>query len=261
MPPRNASVPELKTQTMDRILAAGEPARRLASGETTVTRMIARGLLRKPMRSLGWIMGAGVAFAIFGNILLMQPERHKAPMFVGNPQIHTTPQATLVPLPPQRPTSIERDSETLRRNELLRDIQLELGRRGFYAGEPDPTAMGRTNRAIRDFQAAAGLPVNGEASDVLLASIMTSTLRPRDQIANLLRNAPVDRLERPETVVAIQRALTRLGYGPLSDDGHFGPGTRAALDKFEKDRKLPGRGNNPTRVIRELAQISGIAID
>jgi peptidoglycan hydrolase-like protein with peptidoglycan-binding domain len=254
-------VPDLKTQTMDRILAAGEPARRLANGETTVTRMIGRGLLRSPMRSLGWIGGAGVAFAIFGNILLMQPERHKAPMFVGNPQIHATPQATLMPLPPARPTTIERDTETSRRAELIRDIQLELGRRGFYSGEPDPSAMGRTNRAIRDFQTAAGLPVNGEASDALLATIMTSSLRPRDQIASILRNTPADRLERPETVVAIQRALTRLGYGPLKDDGHFGTGTRAALDKFEKDRKLPGRGDNPTRVIRELAQASGIAID
>jgi peptidoglycan hydrolase-like protein with peptidoglycan-binding domain len=62
-------------------------------------------------------------------------------------------------------------------------------------------------------------------------------------------------------VVAVQRALTRLGYGPLKDDGHFGPGTRAALDRFERDRKLPARGDNPTRVLRELAQASGIALD
>jgi hypothetical protein len=258
--PWKDAVPELKSQTMDRILAAGEPARRLAKGETTVSRLIGRKILRKPGRSLAWIAGGGVAFAIFGNIMLLQPERHRAPMFVGNPQIHAEPQATQIPLPQARPAQIERDAEVLRKAELLREIQVELARKGFFAGEPDASAAPKTAKAIRDFQAAASLPVNGEATDALLASILTSNIRPRDQIASLLRG-PNDRLERPETVVAIQRALSKIGYGPLKDDGHFGAGTRAALDKFEKDRKLPSRADSPARVMRELAQASGIAID
>jgi peptidoglycan hydrolase-like protein with peptidoglycan-binding domain len=259
MPP-NAALPDSRNDTMDRILAAGEPARRLIRGETTVTRMAVGRIVRNPARSLAWIAGGIVCAAIFGNILLMQPEQHRAPMFVGNPQIHATPQPAQVPLPPTRPAVIERDLETARKADLLRDIQIELARKGFYLGEPDATASARTIRAIRDFQGAANLPVTGEATDALLASILTSTIRPRDQIANLLRN-PTDRLERPETVVAIQRALNKLGYGPLRDDGTFGPGTRAALDRFEKDRKLPSRTENPARVMRELAQASGIAVE
>jgi peptidoglycan hydrolase-like protein with peptidoglycan-binding domain len=245
---------------MDRILSAGEPARRLIRGETTVTSLAVHRILRDPARSLAWIAGGIVCAAIFGNILLMQPERHRAPMFVGNPQMHATPQPAQVPLPQARPAAIERDAEAARKADLLRDIQIELARKGFYPGEPDATAQAKTIRAIRDFQAAASLPVTGEATDALLASILTSSIRPRDQIANLLRN-PTDRLERPETVVAIQRALTKLGYGPLRDDGAFGPGTRAALDRFEKDRKLPSRYDNPARVMRELAQASGIAVE
>ena len=245
---------------MERILSAGQPARRLISGETTVTRMAIRRILRNPVGSLVWIAGGAACAAIFGNILLMQPEQHRAPMFVGNPQIHATPQPAQVPLPQARPSLIERATEAFRRTDLLREIQLELARKGFYAGEPDGTANAKTIRGIRDFQGAANLPVTGEASDALLASLLTSNIRPRDQIAYLLRN-PADRLERPETVAMIQRALTKLGYGPLRDDGAFGPGTRAALDRFEKDRKLPSRYDNPARVMRELAQASGMAVE
>ncbi len=258
--PRNADVPDRKTPTMDMILAAGDPVRKLAKGETTVTRLVGQRILRNPVVSLAWIIGGGAVFAVFANILLMQPERHRAPMFVGNPLIHATPQPATTPLPQPRPATIDREAEILRRAELLRDIQIELGTRGFYTGEPDPAATAKTAQSIRDFQNAARLPVNGQANDALLAAILTSNIRPKDQIMGVLRSSP-DRLERPETVVAIQRALTKIGYGPLRDDGHFGAGTRAALDRFEKDRKLPSRTENPARVMRELAQASGIAIE
>jgi peptidoglycan hydrolase-like protein with peptidoglycan-binding domain len=253
-------VPDFKNPTMDRILAAGEPARKLAKGETTVTRLLGRRILRSPLGALGWIVGGGAAFAVFFNITLMQPEQHRAPMFVGNPLIHAAPQPTQTPLPPVRPANIARDSEAVRRAELVRDIQVELARKGFFVGEPDSGATAKTTQAIRDFQGAAGLAVTGQPSESLLASILTSSVAVRDQIAGMLRNT-ADRMERPETVVAIQRALTRIGYGPLRDDGNFGAGTRAALDRFERDRKLPPRGDNPARTLRELSQAAGIAIE
>ncbi len=188
-------------------------------------------------------------------------------MFVGTPQMHATPVPADVPLPPTR--AGERDAEEARRVELLRDIQVELQRRGLLQGEADGAPGPRTAKAIRDAQGQLGLPANGEPSEALLAALLTgpsstgavpSPARPRDQIANLLKASP-DRFERPATVAAVQRALSRLGYGPLKDDGQFGPGTRAALDRFERDRKLPSRVENPNRVLRELSQASGIAID
>ncbi len=44
------------------------------------------------------------------------------------------------------------------------------------------------------------------------------------------------------TVLDIQRALNKAGYGPLTEDGQMGPSTKTALTKFETDRKLPPRG-------------------
>ncbi len=240
-------------------MKAAGPARQLARGETTVTRLALRRLMRAPQRSLTALACIGIAGAVIVN-MMMQPERHRAPIFAGNPVEHAAPRPSPVPPPPPRPASLEREAEAIRRAELLRDLQVELGRRGFFIGDPDPNATQRTAQAIRDFQAAAGLPVNGQPSDALLAAVITSKLRARDQILNLIRSS-AGPLERPETVAAIQRALTKLNYGPLKDDGQFGPGTRAALDRFEKDRRLPPRGDNPARVLRELAQASGVAID
>ncbi|RVU12599.1 peptidoglycan-binding domain-containing protein, partial [Methylobacterium oryzihabitans] len=60
----------------------------------------------------------------------------------------------------------------------------------------------------------------------------------------------------PDKDVAFaQRALVKLGYGPLAVDGVIGPGTRAALDRFERDRRLTGVSRG---TLRELAARSGL---
>ena len=62
-------------------------------------------------------------------------------------------------------------------------------------------------------------------------------------------------------VLAAQRALNKLNYGPIKPDGLFGPGTRQAIERFERDRKLPVTGEVSGRTARELAAASGIAMD
>lgn len=52
----------------------------------------------------------------------------------------------------------------------------------------------------------------------------------------------------------VQRALTKLGYGPLKDDGLMGPGTKAAIEKFERDRKLPVKGEAAGPTLRALTR-------
>ena len=252
-------MPDPSASAFGRIESAARPIRELAHGRTSATRLILRALMRDPLRSAALLATGGVGFAVFANILLLQPERHRSPMFVGVPQIHSAPLPADVPLPQARPSTVDPGSE------LLREIQTELHRRGLLQGEPDGAPGPKTAKAIRDMQAQLGLPVTGESSEALLAAMLTGpaappVARPRDQIANLLK-ASGDRFERPTTVAAVQRALTKLGYGPLKDDGQFGSGTRTALDRFERDRKLPSRADNPNRVLRELSQASGIAID
>ena len=58
-------------------------------------------------------------------------------------------------------------------------------------------------------------------------------------------------------VIAVQRALNDYGYGPVKVTGSFGAETVSAIQKFERDRKLPVTGQISPRVLRELAALSG----
>lgn len=61
-------------------------------------------------------------------------------------------------------------------------------------------------------------------------------------------------------VMEIQKALARLGYGPIRIDGVFGAATEEAIQRFERDRRLPVTGQMSERVIRELTAVSGFSI-
>ena len=68
-------------------------------------------------------------------------------------------------------------------------------------------------------------------------------------------------IEPNKAVLGAQRALNKLGYGPIKPDGLAGPGTRQAIERFERDRKLPVTGEPSGRTGRELATASGIPLD
>ena len=60
---------------------------------------------------------------------------------------------------------------------------------------------------------------------------------------------------------AVQRALTEFGYGQLKPTGVIGADTHAAIQKFERDRKLPVTGQLSDRLIRDLTVLTGRPID
>lgn len=59
---------------------------------------------------------------------------------------------------------------------------------------------------------------------------------------------------------AAQRALAKLGFGDLKADGIIGPGTRAAIERFEKSKGLPVTGELNPKTVKALAAASGISI-
>jgi peptidoglycan hydrolase-like protein with peptidoglycan-binding domain len=72
------------------------------------------------------------------------------------------------------------------------------------------------------------------------------------------RNDPASSTRR---VAAVQRTLTEYGYGQLKPTGIVGSETQAAIQKFERDRKLPVTGQMSDRLVHELAAMTGKAID
>jgi peptidoglycan hydrolase-like protein with peptidoglycan-binding domain len=59
----------------------------------------------------------------------------------------------------------------------------------------------------------------------------------------------------------MQRALTEYGYGQLKTTGNIGPETQAAIQKFERERKMPVTGQLSERLVRELAAMTGRPIE
>jgi hypothetical protein len=109
-------------------------------------------------------------------------------------------------------------------------------------------------------------------------------LRPGDPLGNLVRAtsapaAPTANAPRPpgaipaasapargdttntvvssQRVAAVQRALTDYGYGQIKATGTVGADTQAAIQKFERERKLPLTGQMSDRLVKELGLATG----
>lgn len=73
-----------------------------------------------------------------------------------------------------------------------------------------------------------------------------------DAIADLLSS---------RRVMALQRALAQYGYGQIKPTGVVDAETRAAIEKFERERRLPVTGQPSERVARELTSLIGRPLD
>ncbi|MFL5324510.1 MAG: peptidoglycan-binding protein [Microvirga sp.] len=97
------------------------------------------------------------------------------------------------------------------------------------------------------------------------AAVASPAAKPasRDPIGDLIRGVDPASVAKDASakVAAAQRALTKLGYGTLKSDGAIGPGTRQAIEKFERDRRLPVTGDLNPRTTRELSAQAGMPID
>jgi peptidoglycan hydrolase-like protein with peptidoglycan-binding domain len=73
---------------------------------------------------------------------------------------------------------------------------------------------------------------------------------PRDSIGDLITSSS-------KRLMAVQRALADYGYGPVKPTGGFTIETRMAIEKFERDRRLPVTGRVSDRLVRELSTVTG----
>ena len=78
---------------------------------------------------------------------------------------------------------------------------------------------------------------------------------PKSEAAPRNEAAPARR------VLAMQRALAQFGYGQIKPTGVVDSETRVAIEKFERDHKLPVTGALSDRLTREIAAMTGRSID
>jgi peptidoglycan hydrolase-like protein with peptidoglycan-binding domain len=164
-----------------------------------------------------------------------------------------TRDALPAPNPQQRPA----DAPARNVTDLIQNIQRELSTRGYYNGAVDGMPGPRTEQAIRDFQKGKGRSTL-EPSDELLNQIKRSPVRG-DVTGSI--DAPIDGERKSLRVLSLQRALARLGYGPVRMSGTFSPDTKEAIERFEKDWMMPVTGLMSENLFTKLAAVNGAPID
>jgi hypothetical protein len=207
------------------------PRRRRRASAVTVEADGERGLVMRILLDSPKDMVAGAfAFvavaAVIANALFLQAGHHPSPMFGS---VFAMPAAG--PLP--RPRPLEAD---------------------VAAFEAKP---------------AESKPAEPKAADPL-ASLVKATSAPQAAPSNVVRPpAPIPASSRAEIiassgsrrVAAVQRALTEYGYGQLKPTGTVGSDTQAAIQKFEREHRIPVTGQMSDRLVRELTAMIGHPID
>jgi Putative peptidoglycan binding domain len=197
--------------------------------------LVMRALLHSPKDTLAGAVALAGVVAIIVNAMFMQAGRHPAPMFNTAFPVAAVPVAAPAVMPATAaPTTMVQPSP------LPRPRPLEAEPKSVEKPTEAPPA------AARIVSPAAGPAVTRPP-----ASIAAST--HSDPVGDLIVSA--------RRIAAVQRALTEFGYGQLKPTGVAGTDTQAAIQKFERERKLPVTGQISDRLIRELDAVTGRTIN
>jgi Putative peptidoglycan binding domain len=196
-----------------------------------------RILLHSPKDTVAGAFAFAAICAIIANALFLQAGRHPSPMFGS---VVAIPAAALAPaslLP--RPRPVEADA---------------------FAPEPK----------LAEPKFAEPRPAEPSA-DPLTNLVKATSVAPAASSTIARPPAPIPFSSRNETsanpapgfrrVAAVQRALTEYGYGQLKPTGTIGSETQAAIQKFERERKIPVTGQMSDRLVRELTAVIGRPIE
>ena len=182
-------------------------------------------LPRRPKDAICLGLAVAAAGCIVVNALFLQSGPHPAPIFTEVVQ-PATPANETVPLPPAKRQASTR----------------------LPAAPLPVTAPVKTTGTLPAPSPVKTIEAPRPPAPVKTAAAGRNDNRP-DPIAELLE--PANR------TVAVQRVLAEFGYGQIKPTGMVDPNTKAAIEKFERERKLPVTGQVSERLVRELTTLKG----
>jgi peptidoglycan hydrolase-like protein with peptidoglycan-binding domain len=237
--------------------------------------LIAATIARHPRGFVGVVMATAATFAIFVNALFLQHGPHPAPIFATRPfmkQYVAPAMPRPHPVIPAPPPSGEESARS--QAQTIMEIQRALAARGFYQGTVDGIWGNNTDAAVREFATAAHKKIEPLPNAALLQTITASHLKAtgagaahKDPIAALITPSKPPVVPSPvpmspaKRVLEIQHALADFGYGQIKPTGVVDDDTKAAIEKFERDRRLPVDGKISERFVRELATMTGRSLE
>lgn len=220
---------------------------RAAVAEAKAERGLAmRILLHSPKDMIAGMLAFAAVSAIIANALFLQAGRHPSPMFGTVTRMPAVASAPVSPLP--RPRPVEAAARTV-----------------------DPLPSAPRVIELRNADPRSTDPKSDPKSDPM-TNLVKAITSPQATPSNIARPpAPIPAASRNETipnqtpaarrVAAVQRTLTEYGYGQLKPTGVAGSDTQAAIQKFERERKLPVTGQVSDRLLRELSAMIGHPVD
>jgi hypothetical protein len=113
----------------------------------------------------------------------------------------------------------------------------------FFANpKPMPVVVNGPPKPVSPAHPAATMPV---------AQLVAA--RRDDPIADLIGPSP--------RIASVQRALSEYGYGQIKPSGMLDDPTSSAIEKFERDHKLPVTGRISDRLVSDLTAMVGHPLD
>lgn len=100
-------------------------------------------------------------------------------------------------------------------------------------------------------------PATSTATRAPVAPVKNAAAAPPAARPTPIANSAAERAAPSKRVVAVQRTLAEYGYGQIKPSGILDSETQAAIQKFERERKLPVTGQASERVVRELTTMTG----
>ncbi len=129
------------------------------------------------------------------------------------------------------PPAVETYSKVGSSGNEVRQIQSALKKQGYYSGKVDGIYGSNTERAVRKFQAAKGLAVDGICGSATLAALGIG------KTSTVLRKGSSG-----DGVKQVQTRLANWGYYSGKVDGIFGTNTENAVRKFQRNNGLTADG-------------------
>jgi len=211
------------------------PRRRRGAGAKAVAvdAVAMRIFLHSPKDMIAGVLAFAAVSAIITNALFLQAGRHPSPMFGSAAALSATGSVPGSPLPRPRPV----------------DVMTRPAEPSPADPKPaEPKAADPLANLVKSTNAPSAAPSN--------------TARPPASIpASSHNEMAASPAASPRRVAAVQRALTEYGYGQLKPTGTVGYDTQAAIQKFERERKIPVTGQVSDRLVRELATVTGRPVE
>jgi len=150
------------------------------------------------------------------------------------PTLEGTPAGETAPQPPRRPEKVE--------------------------AVPVPAAAPMATSAIAQPKqmAPASLVASADPKQVFAPPQPIPDQTVADPVGALVAQT----MPKPDkSILAAQRALNKIGYGPVSPDGLKSSALHDAVLRFQKDKHLPATGEIDTVTKPQLAKLSGLVLE